>query len=266
MIRLVLICLIFVFVSQVNSQPYSSPEELKKLWEKHQSALIPGEKYTYRVSYLGITVGNVVIETLPMAMIDGKEMYQIKSHLKSSKYYEFIYSLDDTLSSYIAKDTFLPRKFVLTQVESNKELIHTLNFDHENLRCEFQSTGIKKGKRVNNFKKGKLPTLFHDTFSAVYFVRGLPLEVGDVYFFPIVEKNVARTSKVEVEKEEMLDINGEKIPTIKVVASEISSKYTNKDTYIHLWYSKDNSRKLVKFAASIKIGNVQGELISNEIK
>ena len=82
----------------------------------------PGESYVMSLSYFGITAAHIKISTLPHADIAGKKAFHFFAKLKSADFYKSIYSIDDTLESFIEMDNFQPIKYTLVQRESGQNV------------------------------------------------------------------------------------------------------------------------------------------------
>ena len=67
--------------------------------------------------------------------------------------------------------------------------------------------------------------------------------------------------KIEVMGEEVISINGSDINAFKLKAETHFPGVLQKSGDINFWYSADETRKLVKFQAKIKIGSIYGELV-----
>lgn len=251
-----------------NILPEDYPEEFKKYDEKSKKGwslvkpyIFIGEEFTFRVSYLGITAGHIRMETKPMVEVQGKKAYRFKAYMRSSRYYDFIYSLDDSLESVVLKDSFLPVKYSLIQRESKQDVDDLQLFDHEKRKTYVWYKKIKKGKEKKLEFDKYIPGLFQDSYSSLYFVRGLPLKIGDVYDFPVVTRGKVWLLTLKVEKKETIDVNGEDVEAYRINAETRFPGVLKKKGDIIFWYSTDSLRRLLKFNAKIKIGSVEGELV-----
>lgn len=257
-------------VKKEQEYPVDFPEKLKEydkkskeLWKKFKPVFAAGEDSTYAISFLGIPVGDINTKILPLTSIGGETCYHIQARLKSAKYYRYIYSLDDVLDSYISTNTLLPIKYSLIQRESKQNIDDLQLFDREKLKTYFFYKRIKKGKRTDKKLTATIPKYFQDSFSAIYFVRGLPLEKGASYQFPIVTKAKIKIFEVTVEGTETIEVNDQDINAYRLRASMLLPgvlKEKEKGKIV-FWYSKDKERRLLKFSGKVKIGSIAGELI-----
>lgn len=248
--------------------PEGYPSEYKKydqtsrpIWNSFSPFFSIGEKFGVQVTYLGLNVGMVEIETKKVVEIANREAYHLQARMISAKYYEYIYSLDDTIDSYIDKEKFLPVKFSLLQRESGQDVDDLQIFDHHERKTHFWYKRFKRGEKKETEQSIFTPQFFQDSFSSLYFVRGLPLEVGMKYEFPILTRAKVWLLKFEVVSKEVIKIAGKDIEAIKVKAETRFPGVLKKKGDILFWYSSDKARKLLKFSAKIKVGTVYGELV-----
>ena len=248
------------------------PDEYPKIYRKydkqsenHWNVFSPNvyinEELIMEISFLGITVGAVRLKTHEMVEMGTSRAFHFSAALKSANYYSMIYKLDDTLSSYVENENFLPMKYTLTQRESGQAVDDLQLFDHEKYQTFFWFKRDKKGILKKQEKSGFTPGYFQDIFSSLYFVRGLPLKLGAEYVFPIVTRAKIWMMTMKVEKKETIKIMGKWTKAIKLAAYTQVPGEKKKNGVINFWYSDDEKRLLLDFKAKVKIGNVEGKLI-----
>lgn len=253
---------------KVPGLPEDYPQEFIKYdevsrnaWNQVKPYIFIGEEFTFRVSYLGITAGHIKMTTKPIVEVQGKRAYRFKAMMRSSRYYEFIYTLDDSLESVVLADNFLPVKYVLIQRESKQDVDDLQLFDHDARKTYVWYKRIKNEQEKKREFEKYIPGLFQDSYSSLYFVRGLPLKIGDVYEFPVVTRGKVWLLKLLVEKKEKIDVNGDDVEAYRIKAETRFPGVLEKKGDIIFWYSTDSLRRLLKFNAKIKIGSVEGELV-----
>lgn len=237
-------------------------ENSLKTWNKFSPHFFDNEEFTMSISYLGITAGHIRLKTKPRVKIGGKTAYHFQGILKSAKFYNYIYSLDDSIDTFLDTEDFLPIKYSMIQRESGQDVDDLQLFDGDKNKTYFWYNKLKKGKRTKREKEAYIPHYFQDSFSALYFVRGLPLKINDVYEFPIVTRAKIWTMKMKVEKIETIEVMGKDISALRINAVTRFPGVLKKKGDIIFWYSNDKYRKLLKFEAKVKIGSIEGELLN----
>ena len=247
--------------------PPHYPVELKKydllsksVWDKFQPRVFQGEEIIMSVRYLGITTGHVKISTMPPVNIDGKTAYYFKGYLKSAKFYEFIYSLDDTVETFVGEN-FLPIKYTLVQKESVQDVNDLQLFDQDSLQTYFWYKRIKRGKLKKKHITTFIPYYTQDSFSVLFFLRGLPLKKGITFQFPIITRAKIWLFKMTVAGIEEIRVADKTWSALKVQTETKYPGVLQKRGDIIFWYSNDELRIPLKFKAKVKLGSLYGELI-----
>ena len=233
----------------------------KSIWDRFKPVFYQGEQSIMAISYLGVTAGYITISSKDIVKINDKIAYHYYARFKSKDAYRYFYWLDDTIETFIEKSTFLPTKYSLIQREKKQNVDDLELFDFKRLKTYHWYKRVKDGnnkeERIDNY----IPRFSQDSFSALQFVRGLPLKKGDLYDFPVVTRGKPWLLKIEVMGEEVISINGSDINAFKLKAETHFPGVLQKSGDINFWYSADETRKLVKFQAKIKIGSIYGELV-----
>lgn len=234
----------------------------KVVWDLHRPKVFVDESHVFEISYLGITVGTIKMETKPLVKVANEPSVHYKVLLQSADYYNYIYKLNDTLESFVSVRDFLPLKYKLVQRESSQEVDDLQIFDHEKRKTFFWYRKLKEGKEKKDKKEKFTPQFFQDSFSSLQFTRGLPLKLGEEYEFPIVTRTKVWIAKMEVVNTlDKIEVNNKTYDAIKIKAETHYPGVMKKKGKITFWFSNDENRRLLKFEGKIKIGSVKGHLI-----
>ncbi len=238
-------------------------KEAKRLWDSYKPVYNIGEEFRYEVSWSIFKAGTATISTQPMAKIGDKEVLHINALLESAEYFEGIYKLKDSLDVYVKADDgeYSSLKYEMKQRESGQIVDDLQLFDHDELKTYFFYNRIKKGKTKKIKKDDFIPKYFTDSFSALYFLRGLPIKVGANFEFPIITRGKVWLLKASVDEIEEVELMNTVYQAYKITAQTEFPGVLKKSGDINFWVSTDESRTLLKFAAKVKIGSVKGELI-----
>lgn len=247
--------------------PNGYPENLKELskktkktFESFTPTLNINEKMYMDINYLGVSTGKIVITTMPKTVISKKEVFHFNARMQTSRYYSYLYELDDQIDSYVTTDSFIPLKFSLIQRESGQDVDDLQLFDLD------AKKGFKFYKRVTEKKTRKrqgeffLTDYFQDPLSLTYFLRGLEYKKGTEYLIPFYNKGELKTFKVKVLGTETISTNIGKKKAFKLRASSDYTGDTIKSGDMTFWFSNDKDRVFLKFEAKIKIGSISGDI------
>jgi len=248
--------------------PAGYPEEYKvydgkskNVWERFVPTFYSGEQSVMAITYMGVTAGYITITSKGLAKIKDKTAYHYYARFKSNDAFRYFYWLDDYIESYVEKDTFLPLKYQLIQREKKQNVDDLQLFDFEKMMTYHWFKKVKDGETKNDKVEKPLPKYAQDSFSALQFVRGLPLNKGDTYEVPVVTRGKIWMLKVEVDGIETTSVNSKNVKAIKIRAETSFPGVLKQSGFIIFWYGPEADRKLLKFQAKVKIGSIYGELV-----
>ena len=160
-------------------------QKSKKVWDKFKPAFYQGEQSIMAITYLGVTAGHITILSQGMVTLKNKQAYHYFARFKSSDSYRYFYWLDDKIETFIEKGTFLPMKYSLIQREKKQNVDDLQLFDFNKLMTYHWYKRVKENSNKDEKVETPIPHYVQDSFSALQFVRGMPLLKGDIYEFPI---------------------------------------------------------------------------------
>lgn len=251
---------------EVEENPYPAAyvkydQVSKDIWPTSKPSVRIGERFVFKIKYLGLTAGHLQMETKRPVKIGGQEVYHFSAKLRSARYYSYIYTLDDSIDTFVTVDKFLPIKYILSQRESAQSVDDLQLFDREQLKTYHWYKKIKHGKLKEEEITKPIPFYFQDSFSALLFLRTLPLKIGDSYEFPIVTRGKIWMLGVKVDEIEEIEIMDKDVLAIRINAKTRFPGVLERKGDILFWFSADEKKRLLKFEAQVKIGSVAGELV-----
>lgn len=243
--------------------PVSLKESDKKalpLWKKFKLDSHPGEKIELNIKYLGISCGTIFLEEKPSGRLQNRDVRHFFGRLKSAEFYENFYKVDDYLESYVDKTYFTPIKYTLVQRETKQSVDDLQLFNNETLINSYWYKQEKNGETKKEHIDITTPYLLQDSFAALYFIRGLPLQKGESYEIPVVTRGSLWTLKVMVQAEESIEIGGMNYNAVRIAAETHFPGVLKKKGDIVFWFTRDKNHLPLKFLAKVKIGKIEGEL------
>ena len=236
----------------------------KKVWDQYKSILKTEEEMVIKIYYFGLTVGHLKLSIRPLVKVGERTSYHFKGRMKSAKYYSYFYSLDNTVESFLDFKTHYPLKYSGIQRESKQKIDDLQFFDPQKRKTYAYYKRIKKDRNKEFTREAYTPKYFMDTLSAVYFTRGLPMVKGNQYTFPVVSRAKMYRVSMEVIGEEKVKVNRRTYSAYKLQANSLAEDNAKKGE-VFFWYSTEPSRRLLKFSAKLKVGEVRGELVDYKL-
>lgn len=196
-----------------STYPSDYPQELKDydlkskpLYEQARHIFFQGEQSIMAISYLGVTAGYITISSKNLVKLGEKIAYHYYARFKSKDAYRYFYWLDDNIETFIEKSTLLPIKYSLFQREKKQNVDDLQLFDFKKLKTFHWYKRVKEGNNKDEKIENYIPRFTQDSFSALQFVRGLPMRKGDHYEFPVSTRGRAWLLTADVIGEEMVTI------------------------------------------------------------
>lgn len=253
----------------VKSPPADYPAEFnaindraKKVWDLYKPNHFVDEKIFLDIHYLGMTVGKIMVLNKGKKMINGKEVWHLHARFKSAPFYSNIYELDDTVDTYVTTDQFLSIRYSLIQRESKQDVDDLQLHDRDQFKTFWFYHQKKSDGKVKDKKEEKpIPHFSIDPFSVLFFYQGLPLQNGDNYEIPIINKGKILILKSVVEGRETIETEKGNRKAIRVHATTKYTGETLKSGDLYFWFSDDGKRTLLKAQAKIKIGSVTADIV-----
>lgn len=138
-----------------------------------------GEKFTYRIRWFGVPVGDAIMSIPEITEIGARKVYHLKAEVESSKWFSMIFKLKDRLDSYVDVEGLYPLKFERYQKEGGYKAEEVMEYDHINKAATYKSLLNKSIKTM------AIPQGVQDMLSCVYWVRLQEVKPGVSLFVDV---------------------------------------------------------------------------------
>ena len=213
-----------------------------------------GEELTFRVSWLGISVGVATMKIEPHTSEAGEAIWRLVSTARSHPFFDAFYKVDDFAESLFDPRTRLPSYFFMRQHEGRRRSRYEMIFDQL--------------QRLVTYRKRDKPAEFiatktdvQDPLSVLYRVRSIPLTVGQSIVVPLFNKGTTWMTEVRVLQRERLKLPVGKIDTIKIQPLLRKAGIFHHKGDMFVWLTDDAQRVPVQLRSDIKIGSVKARLV-----
>ncbi len=125
-----------------------------------------GEKLTFSIQYGLIYAGDATLEVRNIAVIDSVKTYHIISIARTNRAFDLIFKVRDRVESFMDYDNLFSLRFEKHLREGKFRRDEQVTFD------QGQHLAIYEDKKV------PIPPNTHDFLTALYYVRTLPINVG----------------------------------------------------------------------------------------
>lgn len=225
----------------------------------------PGEKLTFRVIYLALPAGTIVLKVEEMISWEGYEVYRLVATARSSPLFSLFYRVRNRLESLIDVKTLLPRRFEEHREEGRHRNHEIVLFDRD--RKVAVAFDVKEGETAAEGVRIPVPADVQDALSAFYHLRRQELKVGEIV---VIDVNTGdKNYQVEVEVLGREKLGKQELETIVVKPTLKKAKLggilEEKDD-VYIWLTDDERRIPVRIVAEVGFGSLIIILVDKELR
>lgn len=216
-----------------------------------------GEKTLLDITYFGATAGQLELQVLPNKIVADRLSYHFRAIATSTSVFSLFYRVNDVAESFIDAEGLFSHKYSLKLDESKQQRDVLELYDYRKKKAYYWSKLEHSDKGVSQEQSEiDLVPFTQDGLSAFFFVRTLPLAVGKVFEFPVVNNGKLRTVRVTVLRQERLQTKIGEFPTFVVKPEVVLDGILQSHGDSFMWISDDSQRRILKMDAKIKVGSV----------
>ncbi len=243
-------------VAEVTPAARSQHLEVMPPLRKADEFLAPGrEKLTYRITMLGIPVGEAMIEA-----VRGREREEvtITTRVRSYPVISAIYPVDDVIETRLVAGNYL-----ITRIRQREG---TFTGDSGFTLMMREKKAFWADRLRNRYATHLLPREdVTDIVSGFYFLRNKRLEVGQPVVLHLFDSNEYAPTTVEVLRREGVTLpGGRTVDTLVVHPLLKTAGIFRRTGDMMIWVTDDAYKVPVRMETAISLGRVRAELISAE--
>ncbi len=136
--------------------------------------LVAGEKLTYDASWVGIPVGQLILENLGLEVIGGQEAYHLTFTTISNDFLSNFFKIEDTVHTWISREEGYPLRFEKVVQEGKYSKHEVIEYDWESMTATYR----REDKPDREPETMSIPDDSQDVFSMIYWLRRQPIGLG----------------------------------------------------------------------------------------
>jgi hypothetical protein len=223
-----------------------------------------GEKAVYRASWNGMfSVATAEIFTTP-ALVDGRQVYNVRVEAKTSKALDLIWKMRDTILSTFDAKALMPSRFSFHQRENSRVINTDARYIESSKRWAVNRQQVGKRAKIWEFESQNT----FDPLSAVYLARTLEFKPGDRLYFKVFGGRYQYLLEMNVERKERVTLHsGKTVEAFRIIPrlqNITKNGYAERMNEAVIWISADERRMPVKLSSKITFGSVHLELIEDK--
>ena len=202
-----------------------------------------GEKLTFDVRFGGLKVGTGRMEVLGLQNVRGREAWHTRFTVKGGIP---LYRVNDRMESWIDSRSFESLRFVQDLQEGRRDKERTFEIYPD--RGTYSENG-----EVEHAPSVEDPL---DDAAFLYFVRTIPLEVGQTYEFNRYFRPDRNPVRIRVLRKETVTVPAGKFETIVIQPIIKSKGIFSEKGEAQMWLTDDPRRLLVQMKSNLSIGSL----------
>lgn len=223
-----------------------------------------GEQLEYKVSVLGLNVGQAITRVDPKSFnINSRPCFKIDAYGKTTGI-SWIYKVDDNWGAYIDTAAMITHIAYRKLRENNYRKDEQVVFDHTNRKARVRVMNKETGvyENVNDFDIPENATDLVGGFIQMRFFDFKKIKPGDTVAISGFFEDKSYKLRIIYKKKEVVHTRVGKIPCHLMVPIMPDNSLFNGENSISVWISDDGNKIPVKIQAKMFIGHTGLELTS----
>lgn len=265
------ICLLLVFIvngcSLFKARKPSTIEAKKIKQEEFEipepvGKLTVGEKFSYKVRWLGLDVGRGILSIKNKAEVKDKHAYHIELCVSTNKFFSFFYHVKGTIESFLEEKTLRPIKYNSQTIIQKKKIFKKMEYDYEKKLVYAED---KKGKYELEISNGVL-----DPLGIFYYFRNHPVIFNEPINLLINGGKKNFRIRIYVRKKRRINTPAGRFWAFQVKPTKHSERQfddsLNAPGSMTIWFSADERRIPLIITLRVPFGTAQATLIKSEFQ
>lgn len=213
-----------------------------------------GERSAYDVRFGGLKVGSGSMEVVGTEPVRGRDTYHTVFRVRGGT---FFYKVDDRFESWMDTRTLFSLRYVQDQSEGSKDRERHYEIFPER---EAYVEQPRDGKHFPEQQSVKEPL---DDGSFVYFIRTVPLTVGQTYEFDRYFRPDRNPVRIRVLRKERVTVPAGTFDAVVVQPSIKAKGIFSENGQAQIWFSDDASRVMLQMKSKLSFGSLNLYLTSH---
>ena len=222
-----------------------------------------GEKLIYEIGWSWFDVGRAEL-TVVKDIMRGQTVWRMELQARTNGFADAFYKVRNTTRSWMSLDMARTVHYEAIQREGDRERDVIVEFGPDGTSAQYRNL-------LNNDARAPIPIIpgTWDPMGITYFVRSLPLAVGETYIIPTttgkelfltevrVAKMTSRKFKISKQKQDAYLL----MPNIKDLGGVFRK---SEDSSVRMWISADERQIPLRMESEVAVGSFWAELVRIE--
>ena len=203
-----------------------------------------GERLTYNVSFTGITAGQASLEVVNDTVVNNYHQLHIRFNARTTFPVSSIYTINDQVDTWLDSKYLYTKKLTKNIREGNykKDSYTIIDYD--------QSIAITNGDTIT------IDQFLHDSYSLFYFLRTIPLIIGETIDFTAFDGKIITPFQVITKTKETINTMAGTFPCLVVKPFREGTTLLKNKGDMMIWFSDDKIRLPIQIRIKLKYGSM----------
>ncbi len=216
------------------------------------------EKLTYSVRWGMVTAGKGSLAVEGIENLDSRPAYHISMDIHSSGLAGVFHGYRDRTDSWLDQASLTSLRTMHRVTEGNYKDEDTVSFDQACGRFHRHENRIDK-QRIEE-SNGTIPSSALDLYGYVFYLRTLPLAVGQAYDVALYANDRIRLVSAVVKRRERVKVSAGRFECFLVEPAKQTGQGEGKLHNIQVWISADEHHLPVRIRMEARVGHIAADL------
>lgn len=223
------------------------------------NAFSTGEKLTFKVRYGFVRAGTATMSVLKETEMNGHPVYQIQTTAESVSPFSWVYKVNDVVNSFMDKNGLFSWRFEKMLREGSYEMDMFVDYLPEDSLAKIHTIRYKDEKEEKRFEV-KVPPFAMDVLASFYYIRTIPLRIGDIISMVNHDNKKVYDLEVHVYMREEIDTAAGTFRCLKVEPLLKGEGIFKQKGRLLVWLTDDEYKIPVQMTSEVVVGHITTEL------
>jgi hypothetical protein len=209
-----------------------------------------GEKLQYTARFNVIPAGKATLSILGVEEVNGIPAYHVQFNAKTGSLADRIYKIRDQIDTWLDLNNLITHRQVKSIREGDYRKQLTSNI--------FYSDSIA----ITNNDTIEISRHVRDPYSLFYYLRTIPLKLGDTFEFTAFDRNKLTDFQIKVDEKEIIPVPAGTFTCLVVKPYREGQTLFKNQGDMKIWFSDDAKKIPVQIQIKLKFGSMLLQLRS----
>jgi hypothetical protein len=219
-----------------------------------------GEKLTFKVRYGFVRAGTATMSVHKETVINENAVYQIRTTAESDAPFSWVYKVEDEVNSFIDRNGLFSWRFEKRLREGGYNIDLLVDYLPVDSLAKVQSIRYRDEGTEKKEYNVKVPPFSMDVLAAFYYVRTLPLRVGDIISLVNHDNEKVYNLEVHVYMKETIATAAGEFKCLKIEPLLKGEGIFQQKGRLLVWMTDDQYKIPVQMTSEVVVGHITTEL------